>query len=67
MSTLKRKSIELITEMYLERMKALYTSDLKLLDANINIPSLDVGGLKVIRDVHSEHAEVLEYILETLK
>ena len=66
MSTLKRKSIELVNDMYISRMKALYKADLRLLDASINIPSLDVGGLKVIRDVHSEHAEVLEYILETL-
>jgi len=67
MSTIKQQSIELINNMYIDRMKALYTSEVRLLELNIKIDRLDVGGLKAIRDSHLEHAEVLEYILKALK
>lgn len=67
MSTIKQQSIELINNMYIDRMKALYISEVRLLELNIKIDRLDVGGLKAIRDSHLEHAEVLEYILKSLK
>ncbi len=67
MRTLKQRSIELINDMYIDRMKGLYKSEVRLLEADIKIDRLDVGGLKAIRDSHLEHAEVLEYILKSLK
>lgn len=66
MKKLERKSIKYIESKYLETMKILYRYDKQIAGLDIRIDSLDLGGLKAVRDVHAEKCEVLRHIREVL-